>query len=72
MNLTSLWNPVKLLYSTLAISVASVIDIIHNGIDIAILDASAICHLPDIIHSPYRCNIVNAYLPNEKNFTSTD
>ena len=49
--------------------VASVIDIIHNGIDIAILDASAICHLPDIIHSPYRCNIVNAYLPNEKNFT---
>lgn len=49
--------------------VASVVDIVHNGIDTAILDASAICHLPDVVHSPYRCNILGSDLPNKKEFT---
>ncbi len=49
--------------------VASVVDIVHNEIDTAILDTSAICHLPDIVHSPYRCNIMNGFPPGKKAFT---
>lgn len=34
--------------------VTSVLDVVHNGIDIALLDASAACHMPDVIEMPYR------------------
>ena len=34
--------------------VCEVMDIVHNGIDIAILDASAACHMPDVLEMPYR------------------
>ena len=34
--------------------VSSVLDIMHNGMDIAILDASAACHMPDVLEMPYR------------------
>ena len=34
--------------------VTSVVDLVHNDVDIAILDASAACHMPDVIEMPYR------------------
>lgn len=34
--------------------VASVLDVVENGIEIALLDASAACHMPDVIEMPYR------------------
>lgn len=34
--------------------VTSVVDLVHNGMDIAIVDASAACHMPDVIEMPYR------------------
>ena len=34
--------------------VTEVMDIVHNGLDIAILDASAACHAPDVLEMPYR------------------
>lgn len=34
--------------------VTEVMDIVHNGIDIAILDTSAACHMPDVLEMPYR------------------
>ena len=34
--------------------VASVLDIIHNRMNIAILDTSAAAHMPDVIEMPYR------------------
>ena len=34
--------------------VTSVCDIVKNGIDIVILDASAACHMPDVLEMPYR------------------
>ena len=40
--------------------VSSVVDIVRNGMNIAILDASAACHMPDVIEMPYRPNIVGA------------
>ena len=34
--------------------VTKVLDVVHNDIDIAILDASAACHMPDVLEMPYR------------------
>lgn len=34
--------------------VAQVLDVAHNGIDTAILDTSAACHMPDVLEMPYR------------------
>lgn len=40
--------------------VSSVLDIINNGMDIAILDTSAECHMPDVLEMPYRPDIIGA------------
>jgi carboxynorspermidine decarboxylase len=37
--------------------VASVLDIVRNDMDIAILDASAAAHMPDVLEMPYRPEI---------------
>jgi len=37
--------------------VTSVVDIIYNGIATAVLDASAICHMPDVVFSGYACDV---------------
>lgn len=44
--------------------VASVVDIVHNGMDIAILDASATAHMPDVLEMPYRPTILGAGMPD--------
>ncbi len=49
--------------------VASVLDIVHNGMDIAILDTSAACHMPDVLEMPYRPEIIGAGKPGEKTHT---
>lgn len=49
--------------------VSEVMDIVHNGMDIAILDASAECHMPDVLAMPYRPLIEGAGEPGEKAFT---
>lgn len=46
--------------------VASVLDLVHNGIDIALLDASAACHMPDVIEMPYRPPLWQGGEPKEK------
>ena len=38
--------------------VAEVLDIVHNGMDIAILNTSAETHMPDVLAMPYRPNVV--------------
>lgn len=48
--------------------VASVLDIVSNGIDIAILDASAACHMPDVIEMPYRPPVYQSGRPQEKSY----
>ncbi len=45
--------------------VAKVLDIVNNGMNIAILDTSAACHMPDVIEMPYRPNIIGAGKPEE-------
>lgn len=46
--------------------VTSVLDVIHNEVDIAILDTSATTHMPDVLEMPYRPRIVGAGEPGEK------
>lgn len=36
------------------ILVGEVLDLPHNGMDLAITDISATCHMPDVIEAPYR------------------
>jgi len=46
--------------------VATVLDIVHNKIDIAILDTSAEAHMPDTIIMPYRAEVRGAGIWEEK------
>ncbi len=49
--------------------VASVLDIVNNGMNIAILDTSAEAHMPDTLAMPYRADIRNSGVANEKKYT---
>ncbi|MDE6103121.1 MAG: carboxynorspermidine decarboxylase [Oscillospiraceae bacterium] len=49
--------------------ISSVLDIVENGMNIAILDASAACHMPDVLEMPYRPNIIGSGKPDEKKYT---
>ena len=49
--------------------VATVADIVHNKMDIAILNVSISAHMPDCLEMPYRPNITGGALPGEKKFT---
>ncbi|HFQ62509.1 MAG TPA: carboxynorspermidine decarboxylase [Epsilonproteobacteria bacterium] len=44
----------------------TVLDIVHNGMDIAILDSSAEAHMPDTIIMPYRAEVWGAGKAKEK------
>lgn len=46
--------------------VTEVMDIVHNGMDIAILDASAACHMPDVLEMPYRPPLFRSGQTGEK------
>jgi len=46
--------------------VAEVLDLVHNQIDIAILDVSATCHMPDVLEMPYRPQITGGAAAGEK------
>ncbi|HEX2947543.1 MAG TPA: carboxynorspermidine decarboxylase [Clostridia bacterium] len=49
--------------------VAGVLDIVDNGMKICILDASAACHMPDVLEMPYRPEIIGAGKPGEYPYT---
>jgi len=46
-----------------------VLDVVHNEMDIAILDVSATCHMPDVLEMPYRPGITAGFDPGEKAHT---
>ena len=43
----------------------TVVDVIHNQTDIAILDTSASCHMPDVLEVPYTPPLYGAAAPGE-------
>lgn len=49
--------------------VSTVLDIVENGMQIAILDTSAACHMPDVLEMPYRPEIIGAGKPDEYAYT---
>lgn len=49
--------------------ITTVLEFVHNGMDIGILDTSASCHMPDVLEMPYRPPLKNSWLANEKAYT---
>ena len=49
--------------------VAEVLDVMENGMPIAILDTSATCHMPDTLEMPYRAQIIGAGEPGAQPHT---
>lgn len=49
--------------------VSTVLDTMKNGMDIAILDTSAACHMPDVLEMPYRPRIIGAAEPGNLAYT---
>ncbi|AOR23057.1 carboxynorspermidine decarboxylase [Clostridium taeniosporum] len=49
--------------------VCTVLDIIKNGMNIAIVDTSAACHMPDVLEMPYRPHIINSGMPDKYEYT---
>ena len=49
--------------------VSTVLEIVHNGMDIAILDTSAACHMPDVLEMPYRPPVKDSGKAGEKPYT---
>lgn len=47
----------------------TVLETLHNGMNLAILDASAACHMPDVLEMPYRPPLKNSGMPGEKAYT---
>jgi len=45
--------------------VSEVLDLGWNGLDQAMLDTSATCHMPDLLEMPYRADILGAAMPGE-------
>ena len=46
--------------------IGSVLDIVRADMDIAILDASAACHMPDVLEMPYRPFVIGSGEKDEK------
>jgi carboxynorspermidine decarboxylase len=51
------------------ILVGEVLDVVYNELNIAILDVSATCHMPDILEMPYRPGIKDGFDPGDKAHT---
>ena len=49
--------------------VTEVMDIVENGLSVLILDASAACHMPDVLEMPYRPPLKDSGNVGEKAFT---
>lgn len=46
--------------------VSEVLDVVENEMEIAILDVSATCHMPDVLEMPYRPGITGGFDPGVK------
>ena len=62
-------EPGEAVVSGTGLLVAEGLDVIDNGMQIAILDVSATCHMPDVLEMPYRPVITGGFDPGEKPYT---
>lgn len=49
--------------------VSTVLERMENGMEIAVLDTSAACHMPDVLEMPYRPPVLEAGEAGEKKYT---
>lgn len=49
--------------------VTTVLDVMKNGMEIAVLDTSAAAHMPDVLEMPYRPPLLDSGEPGEKKHT---
>lgn len=49
--------------------VTSVLETLRNGMDIALVDTSAACHMPDVLEMPYRPPLMHSAESGEKAYT---
>ncbi|MFN8510638.1 MAG: carboxynorspermidine decarboxylase [Deinococcaceae bacterium] len=49
--------------------VSEVVDVMRNGMDVALLNVSVSAHMPDCLEMPYRPEILGADLPGVKKYT---
>jgi carboxynorspermidine decarboxylase len=49
--------------------ITTVMDVVYNSLPIAVLNASAACHMPDVLEMPYRPPLLDAGQPGEKAYT---
>lgn len=49
--------------------ITEVMDVVENGITTLVLDASAACHMPDVLEMPYRPPLKDSGTAGEKEFT---
>lgn len=62
-------EPGESMVSNVGFLVSTVLDIVHNGMNIAVLDTSATAHMPDVLEMPYRPEIMGAGKPDERAHT---
>ena len=68
-NVNVILEPGEAVVLNAGVLVTKVLDIIHNKMDIAIVDTSATAHMPDVLEMPYRPKLKHAYKPEEKPYT---
>lgn len=68
-NLEVYVEPCESIVTSSGFLVSTILDIINNQKQIAILDTSAVCHMPDIIEMPYRPDVILPYTHNNGKFT---
>ena len=49
--------------------VTEVLEVLHNDLELAILDTSAACHMPDVLEMPYRPPLLGSGEAGEKAYT---
>ncbi len=49
--------------------VSEVLEVVQNDMEIAIVDTSAACHMPDVLEMPYRPPLKDSGKPHEKAYT---
>ena len=62
-------EPGEAIASAGAVLIGSVIDIVENGMQVAVLDVSATAHMPDVLEMPYRPRIEGGADPGKKAHT---
>ena len=67
--LTVYLEPSEAVALNAGVLVATVLDLVHNEIDIAILDTSATAHMPDVLEMPYTPRVTGAAGPGKKPHT---